>query len=259
MANEISTCSSVDETNNGDGSPGPSRRNQRVEILALRLEAMDLKKRLKTADEVASRYAVMLREGDHRIKNSLQLVASLMRVQARREESIPARNALLSAAARIGSIAGIHDALQATGGLDLVDLGPVLKKMCSSLQDMAGDDGHVEVRVDVEALEIPVVLAQCLVLAVNELVVNALRHAFNERDQGAVHVTLTRDDSHVIIGVADDGAGLPADHATGKGYGMKLVNMMVEKMEGELLTENNNGARFTIRAPLPDSLSAKRD
>jgi two-component sensor histidine kinase len=124
---------------------------------------------------------------------------------------------------------------------------------------MAGDDGHIDVSVDVQAIEIPVALAQCLVLAVNELVVNALRHAFNERDKGNVHVTLTRDDSHVIISVADNGAGLPAGHAPGKGYGMKLVNMMVEKIEGELQTESKGGARFTIRAPLPDSLSTKRD
>ncbi|MEQ1784183.1 MAG: sensor histidine kinase [Hyphomonadaceae bacterium] len=259
MANEISTYSSADGTSGRDGAKGRSSRNGRVEILSLRLEVMDLKKRLTAADEVASRSAVMLRECDHRIKNSLQLVASLMRVQARREESVPARNALLSAAARIGSIAGIHDALQSTGGLDLVDLGPVLKKMCGSLQDMAGDDGHIEVRADVETLEIPVLLAQCLVLAVNELVVNALRHAFNDRDDGTVRVTLTRDDGHAIISVIDDGAGLPADHVAGKGYGMKFVKMMVEKMEGELLTESSGGARFTIRAPLPHSLPAKSD
>lgn len=259
MVDDGLTSSSSSEADGHDGAGKRSPRNSRVEILALRLEAIDLKKRLKASDEIAARHAVMLREGDHRIKNSLQLVASLMRVQARREESDPARSALLSAAARVGSIAGIHDALQGSGGLDLIDLGPVLTKMCGSLQDMAGDDGHIEVRVDVEAVEIPVVLAQCLVLAVNELVVNALRHAFSDRDQGEVRVTLTRDDDHVIVSVADDGAGLPADHAAGKGYGMKLVNMMVEKIEGELLTENNNGARFTIRAPLPDSLSAKRD
>ena len=55
MANEISTCSSVDETNDGDGVQQPSKRNLRLEVLDLRLEAMDLKKRLKAADEVASR------------------------------------------------------------------------------------------------------------------------------------------------------------------------------------------------------------
>jgi two-component system, sensor histidine kinase PdtaS len=257
MQDENMTCTSVDGANTADNPAKAWGGNSQREILDLRLEAMELRRRLALAQEVASRHAIMLREGDHRIKNSLQLVSSLMRVQARREASVPARDALQSAAARVTSIASIHDALQVTGGLDLVDIGSVLRTMCTSLQDMAGDHGHIEIRVDVEALQIPVQLAQSIALAVNELVVNALRHAFPGRVTGAVRITMTRADDTLTICVADDGVGLPAGHANGTGYGMKLVKMMIDKIGGDILTETKDGTCFTIRAPLNRNASAR--
>lgn len=101
----------------------------------------------------------MLREGDHRIKNSLQIVASLMTLQAARENSASIRDALNGAAARVRSVAGIHDALPGTTGADTVDLGRVLHTMCASLQDMAGDEGHISIIANVQSLRAPVALA----------------------------------------------------------------------------------------------------
>src|SRR6185503_19693041 len=122
--------------------------------------------------------AIMLREGDHRIKNSLQIVASLMGIQAAREDSLSVRDALHAAGARIQSVARMHDALQASGGEDSLNLGAVLQKMCASLHAMGGEPLAVAVKVDAAPLETSTVFAQPIVLAVNELVVNALRHAF---------------------------------------------------------------------------------
>lgn len=250
MQSDNPTCISIVEDKHPDGTGKPARRNLRLEVLGLRLEASDLRKRLKLSEDVASRHAVMLREGDHRIKNSLQLVSSLMRVQARREASVPARDALRSAAARVSSIAGIHDALQSTGGADLVDLGAVLKKMCASLQDMAGDEGHIDVRVEAEAMQISVQLAQAIVLSANELVVNALRHAFPGRETGIIQITLTHTEDRLSLSVADDGVGMSAHDSAGNGYGMTLVNMMIRKIGGELLIGHESGTRFTIHVPL---------
>src|SRR5687768_10256470 len=124
--------------------------------------------------QVASRYELMLREGDHRIKNSLQIVASLMGLQARRETNPVARDALRAATSRIQAVARIHDALQLSGGGDdVVDLGGLIATMCKSLHVMAGDPHAINIVVNVERIEAPLALTQPLVLAVNELVVNA--------------------------------------------------------------------------------------
>ncbi len=215
----------------------------------LRAENARLRLRLKECEEVASRYATMLREGDHRIKNSLQIVSGLMHLQARREESASASIALRSAAGRVQSIARIHDALQAGHGEDTVDVGRVLETMCQGLQAMAGDPQAVDVVVHVEPIRAPVSIAQPVVLAVNELVVNALRHAFPDGRTGTVMVSVTRVRDDLCVVVADDGVGLPETYAEGRGYGMTLVRAMAAQVGGTLLVENKDGARFTLTVP----------
>ena len=191
-------------------------RDDGAEAGRMLAEIERLQRRCAESEEVAARHATMLREADHRIKNSLQIVSSLMNLQAAREESPSARAALEAASERIQSVARIHDALQASAGLDAVDLGAVLETMCNSLHAMAGDPVSIAVVVQVGPIQAPVALAQPIVLAVNELVVNALRHAFPDGRSGTVRVSGTRygDELHVVV--ADDGIGFPSITLMGK-------------------------------------------
>lgn len=215
------------------------------------LEIARLRKDLALAELAAARCAVMLREGDHRIKNSLQIVASLMNLEARQEENHPvASDILRTAATRIQSVAQMHDALQVSGGEGMVDLGSVLNKMCESLQAMGGGSRAVTVWVNAESIHVPAAFAQPIVLAVNELVVNALRHAFPDGRSGAVDITLAQVDGAVHVEVSDNGVGLAAHHGGG-GYGMKLVHMMVSQIGGALRVTTESGTRFTLVAPAP--------
>jgi two-component system, sensor histidine kinase PdtaS len=230
----------------------------------VRAENLRLRRLLANAEEVASRYAVMLREGDHRIKNSLQIVSSLMTLQARAEESPSAREALNLAAARIQSIARMHDALQAGEGSDLLDLGSVIEKMCEGLAAMGGNILGVAVRVTADHVKTPLAFAQPIVLAVNELVVNALRHAFPDGRTGAIDVRLINAGGELHVVVSDDGVGLPAGHsealaegrAEGRGYGMKLVRTMVSQVKGVLSVESGAGTRVTIVIPAAQPVAA---
>jgi two-component sensor histidine kinase len=220
----------------------------------LRAEIALLRRRCAESEEVAARHAIMLREGDHRIKNSLQIVSSLIGLQAGREESPSARAALKAASERIQSVARIHDALQASAGLDAVDIGAVLQSMCNSLHAMAGDPNLIAVIVEVEPIQAPVALAQPLVLAVNELVVNALRHAFPDGRSGSVRINVAERHGELTVIVADDGVGLPADHGEGAGYGTSLVKMLAAQIGGVLTVEIKQGSRFTLTAPMPAAL-----
>jgi two-component system, sensor histidine kinase PdtaS len=219
----------------------------------LRQENVRLRQSLKLAENIASRYTMMLREGDHRIKNSLQIVSSLMNLQAQREASETARDALRAAAARVQSIAGIHDALQVSGGEDWVDIGTILQIMCESLQSMAGDPDRIAIVVEAEPIQAPVALAQPIVLAINELVVNALRHAFPANRVGRIYIGVVRIADELRIVVADDGIGLPDGYADGRGYGMTLVRMMVNQVGGEFRVDSKAGATFSLSAPAPSA------
>lgn len=210
------------------------------------------------AKGMTAQHELMRREADHRIKNSLQVVASLLGLQARRETNGAARYALNAATARIQAVARIHEALQLDGGTDGIDVGAVIATMSKALNVMAGEPASVEIIVRDESVQVPLTLAQPIVLAVNELVINALRHAFPDGRSGAVMITVARDGERVRIDVCDDGVGLPAGYADGRGYGTMLVRAMVAKIGGRLDVDTLSGARFTLSAPLArPAVSAK--
>lgn len=217
----------------------------------LRLEILELRGLLGEADRSNRRKVMLLHESDHRIKNSLQIVASLMNLQANRELTETSREALLTASHRIQSIARIHDALQMSDDANSVDLGAVLTKTCDLLQAVAGRPSGITIAADVQAVQIPAAVAQPLALAVNELVVNALRHAFPGGRSGLVRVTLKVRGGRLVVIVADDGVGMPDDDAAGSGYGTKMVRMAVEQVYGSLLVTRRPGTTFTITAPCP--------
>jgi two-component sensor histidine kinase len=231
------------EKNRGPPDDGP------LAVKGLLAENARLRRLCAEAKELAARHELALREGDHRIKNSLQIVASLMGMQERRETNPAARGALHAATARIQAVARMHDALQLNGSTDAVNLGALVETMCVSLHAMAGDALRVKVIVNVETIEAPIALAQPVVLAVNELVVNALRHAFPEERSGTISVSVEQVDGELRAIVADDGVGLPAGHARSSGFGMKLVQMMTAKIGGKLRIESTNGACFALSVP----------
>ncbi|MDZ4690586.1 sensor histidine kinase [Terricaulis sp.] len=220
-----------------------------TDLKALQAENARLRRLCTEAGDLALRQELLLREGDHRIKNSLQIVASLMGMQERRETNAAARVALHAATARIQAVARIHDALQLGGSADPVNLGTLIEAMCVALHEMAGDPLRVTITVNAESIDTPIALAQPLVLAVNELVLNALRHAFPDERAGAIAVSLRREAGGLRVVVADNGVGLPAGQARSAGFGMKLVQMMAAKVGGELRIESTNGARFALTVP----------
>ncbi len=220
-----------------------------IAVKGLLAENARLRRLCADAKELAARHELALREGDHRVKNSLQIVASLMGMQERRETNPAVRGALHAATARIQAVARMHDALQLNGSMDAVNLGALVQTMCVSLHAMAGDPISVKVIVNVEPVEAPIALAQPVVLAVNELVVNALRHAFPAERGGTIAVELHRVGGELRAVIADDGVGLPAEYAKSAGFGMKLVQMMAAKIGAKLHVESATGARFTLSVP----------
>jgi two-component sensor histidine kinase len=210
---------------------------------------------LKAANDAGALQGVLLREGNHRIKNSLQIVSSLLSLQAGQQDNDAARDALHTAAARIQAVASMHDALQDSEGPDWIDLGAALRMMCRSLQEMGGASG-VNVQVTAETLLTPVDFAQPLLLAVNELVLNAMRHAFPDNRAGSVVVTLGSAGGQLHVVVADDGVGLTLDNPKPRGFGMTLVETMTDKIKGSLYIDISAGTKVTITTPEPQPASA---
>ncbi len=194
-----------------------------------------------------------IREVHHRVKNNLQTIASLLRMQARRSGSEEVRRALGEAVERASSMATVHDML-AHSAEERVDFAEVARRVVGLVHSsVMGDDPRIAVRVSGVTGPVDAGPATSLALVLTELVHNSLEHAFAPWDRGTVSVDLARDQDGLLLIVHDDGKGLPQDFdpATTSGLGLSIVRTLVEEdLGGRLSLTAGEGAGIAIRVPL---------
>ena len=214
-------------------------------------DAFRLRALLEQSQDRVVKLTVLLREADHRIKNSLQIATSVMQAEARRTESDDVREALIRAASRIRAISTVHEALQAAGGESMVAVGHLMEIMCDSMQDLCDGKAELVCHADDASLTVPVTFARTLAILVNELIVNALRHAFPEDRLGTISVSLNHVGGDILVVVKDDGIGLETANSGNTGFGTDLIGMMVRQIGGNLVSDGTSGSCFKLKAPVP--------
>jgi two-component sensor histidine kinase len=196
------------------------------------------------------------RELDHRLANSLQLAADFLIFEHMRVTDPKARAALIETAERLSAVGQIHRFLAAQRQASGVELDVFLTELGKLISDSTGLDCQVEA----EPMRAPGEVAQQLAIVVNELAMNAAKHAYPWGDRGALHVVCRRQGQRLVITVADEGAGLDKGFAgrraegsgKGLGLGMSIIEAIVRQLAGSLEAANDGGARFTINLPLPE-------
>jgi signal transduction protein with GAF and PtsI domain len=209
--------------------------------------------------------AAIVREMHHRVKNNLQTVAMLLRLQMSGGRKVSAQEVLHESINRILSIAAVHEVLSQKG-FRLVDVKDVIERIVAAItQNMLQPDKDIQITVEGEEVSLPSQPATSLALAVNELIQNAVEHAFVGRNQGAVAIKLTQNQEHLSIEVTDDGVGFPANYngrgaAPARSLGLQIVEALVEEdLKGEFVLSqirdcklemrNERGTRALIRIP----------
>lgn len=190
---------------------------------------------------------------DHRLANSLQLAANFLLLQQLRMEDAAARDALVEAANRLAAMGQLHRFLSGGPSQADVDLRPFLIDLGRRLDETLG----LRCAIEADAVAVPMATAQQLAMAVNELAMNAVKHAYGGRDQGALHIEARRRGAALTLSVTDLGAGLPEgfDPTRSHGLGMSILLAIVRQLGGVLRHERDDGSRFTITSPLPDGIS----
>ena len=162
----------------------------------------------KQHDQLLRDKDVLLRELQHRVKNNLQMITALIRMEARNVTDGETGERFDRLAGRINSLALLYDLLSGEGADDGIDLGVYLSQVASSVMQAHAVEGiRLELKVDTWPVSINVAMPTGLV--VNELMTNALKHAFAGRDGGTITVSSLVDDTGCRVVVADDGVGLP--------------------------------------------------
>ena len=199
-----------------------------------------------------------IREVHHRVKNNLQTIASLLRIQARRSGSPEASRALREAVERISSMAVVHEQLTGSDDerVDFADSARTIVEMVRS--GLAGSDSEITARVEGSTGEVPAQVATSLALLTAELVHNAIEHGVGPRGSGTVTVSLRRLDDEIAIVVRDDGCGLPPgfDPEATANLGLAIVKMVVEDdLKGTLTFSSRRGTTVTVRVPVAGLLT----
>ena len=193
--------------------------------------------------------AAVVREMHHRIKNNLQTVAMLMQLQLAEVSTEEASEVLSANIHRVHSIAAVHEVLSEQG-FRMVDVRDVLERIIRvTTEMMALPTREIAIEITGESLSLPSRLATSLVLAVNELVQNALEHGLAGRTDGHILVSLGQSSDEFIVLVRDNGVGLP--EPLRKGLGLEIVDTLVkEDLRGGLKYHRlAQGSEFSIRLP----------
>jgi two-component sensor histidine kinase len=198
---------------------------------------------------------IMMREVDHRMRNSLNLIHNLMLLQQRRtpEDSV-ARGLLKEAANQILVVARVHERLYKYGSMQAVELGEYLQHLCSDVASIAlPAEAQTAIQLNAGRAEVRAEEAIWLGLIVVELITNALKYG-NPSPQSPITIDVSPDETQLRLTVADNGAGMPPgfDFKSGKGLGMQVVLLLVRQLHATLEVDPDwNGSRFIVTVPLP--------
>ncbi|MGQ0569419.1 MAG: GAF domain-containing protein [Armatimonadota bacterium] len=198
--------------------------------------------------------SAVVREMHHRVKNNLQTIAMLLRLQLREGREVSGREVLTETINRILSIAAVHEILSVEG-FRLINVRDLLERVTRTVgQTMARPMLRVDLAVEGDEFYMPSQQATSVALAVTELVQNALEHAFPDRATGCIRVLLAQTEREWIVEVFDDGVGLPAgaDPMATDNLGLKIVQTLAtEDLKGHLGLEGHpgTGTRAVLTIP----------
>ena len=239
--------------------PGPSekllnifgRRPRSPEFSGVLMVLSDLTETRRRAQEIRVKNA-MIQEVHHRVKNNLQTIAALLRIQSRRVKDPVASIALQDATNRILSVAFIHEFLSDQGS-STINIKDVCQRIVTQLREgIIAPDKRIDFQVSGRSIWLPARQATATALVINELLQNSLEHGFENRGQGDISIVLRDEGDHVVITIHDDGEGLPDafDAQDLSSLGLQIANTLVtEDLQGSLSFQNNGGATATITFP----------
>lgn len=191
---------------------------------------------------------VLLREIHHRVKNNLQIVASLLYLQGA-ELSPPQRLKFEESRGRVQTMGLLHETLFSTGQFSHVDAKAYFERLVSAVKTIHGERAKVELVSRIEPVSLSVDAAIPCGLILNELVTNALKHAFPSARRGRIDIGLNASETGCVLEVRDDGVGLDAvvDLDQPETLGLRLVRSLAEQMDAELRVERGQGTAYSLR------------
>lgn len=219
----------------------------------MHIDVTEIKSMEAALRKLVGQKSTLLREVNHRVKNSLQLVSSLLTLQTLSLPNEAARAHFQDARSRIEAIARVHNRLYQADQFQTIEFGTYLNELCEDLARASGGDSmcHVTVRSDI--VDLPIDQAAPLGLIANELITNAIKHRGGQ--PAHVDVSFRHKADGLVLTVSDQGPGLPAnfDIRKGRSLGMRLITSLSGQIRAKVvIVPVDRGTEFRIELPIPD-------
>ncbi len=208
-----------------------------------------LREKNKLIEQALKEKELLLREIHHRVKNNLQFISSLLRLQSRRVEGGAARSALEESQSRVQAMSLIHQNLYQDEEPSSVHVKPYFEELFEAIfsaQNIRRD--KVQLRQDIAPLKLDIDTVAPMGLIVNELVTNALKHAFSSLQEGQIWVSLKKGVEALELEVADDGKGSKVDFEKEQldSFGLRLVQLLMQRLQATWEVDSSSGMRFRL-------------
>jgi PAS domain S-box-containing protein len=207
----------------------------------------------KTLKASLDEKSILIMEIHHRVKNNLQIISGLIRLQARQITNKQALDALHECETRVITMALVHESLYQSDNLANINARLHISNLANTLVMSDDHEVHIDLDLDVEDMTLDMNMAIPASLIINELVINALKYAFVGRTHGRIRISLHHESETMLsLMVSDDGVGLPPgmDIAKIKSLGLKLVTRLVrDQLKGDVTIRSDKGTSFLMRFP----------
>lgn len=219
-------------------------QEKKFQQLSRSYESMDASVR----DPLQGEYDVRLREVHHRIKNNLQIIASILNLQARGCKDDYTKGILQENVGRVLTIASIHDMLTKQDITQSIDCLTLMQRLRQNLSSFVPLGKKIAITVGGDSMVISADTASSVALVANELITNALQHAFDDRDSGEVKITLIAGKLINTVVITDNGHGYTPSECSGGSFGLKIVESTVrDKLRGHLrISSDSTGTRVSF-------------
>ena len=235
----------------------PSIRELRQLTVSFQRATLMLHRQQSRLAAAIAQQELLMQEIHHRVKNNLQVIASLLNLQASRIRLPEARAEFQSARDRVRTLATLHRHLYAHGELHTINMREFLIELCNQLFQAMGEKAGERLRLEIEAPELKMSSDQAVPLAliVTEAVSNAVKYAFPGGRRGSISVCLKADRGHAELEIFDDGVGIPAgrvetEAGTRDGIGIQLIRGFARQLGATLQVEEGHGTRYKVHLPL---------
>jgi len=223
-------------------------KNEEIEKTVAQLKTAQVTLAAKNAEN-----ELLLKEIHHRVKNNLEVVSSLLALQAAQISDPNVQEVMRASQNRVHSMGIIHQKLYQGSNLAVIEMRDYFINLGQSTLDSFGMDNHIQISYPMPELELDMDTAIAVGLITNELLTNALKYAFVDRESGTLTISLTEPDTNnLLLQIGDNGIGKPLGQAaTGTGFGTQLVALLTRQLDGLLTYQVGEGTLVTLRFKRP--------